>query len=174
MGAKSSCLVGLAFFLQTCAAVAIIVITALKLNKITLDLNVAQLSIQNKDTCLLGKAENGANLCYFAYAVSGISIIATGILSILQCCTCHLCGLGSILDAIFAAAGTALWAVAGVVFLHYDALQPSWLPLPEWRRSIPALSFVACALFGIMCLASIWSMMSACCCKGSRGGKGVV
>jgi mannose-P-dolichol utilization defect protein 1 len=156
-----------------CAAVAIIVITAMKLNKITLDFNQAQLSVQTKDTCLLGKAENGANLCYFAYAVSGISIIATGILSILQCCTCHLCGLGGILDVIFAAVGTAVWAVAGVVFLHYDALQPAWMPLPEWRRSIPALSFVACALFGIMCLASLWSMMSNCCCKGrSRAGKG--
>jgi mannose-P-dolichol utilization defect protein 1 len=123
------------------------------------------------NVCLLGYTDQGGNLCYFAYIVSGISIIATGILSILQCCTCNLCGLGTVLDAIFAAAGTVLWAVAGVMFNWYEKLPAmAGVPREQWRHAIPILCFTACALFGIMCLAAIYSIFAACCCGGSKRG----
>lgn len=64
-----------------------------------------------------------------------------------------------------------LWAVAGVVFNHYESLpQMAKVPLYAWRHSIPILSFVACGLFAVMCLAAIYSIFLACCCGGFRRG----
>lgn len=161
---------------QVCAAAAIIVITALRLHHVSIAFDRTTLAGGVSNVCLLGSTTNGANLCYLAYGASGVSIIATGALSLLLCCTCNLCGLGGVLDALFAAAGTVLWAITGVVFNFYQR-QPGMaaVPRPEWRATIPALSFVACALFGIMCLASLWSLFSRCCGCGSdrrSGGKG--
>ncbi|KAF6254451.1 hypothetical protein COO60DRAFT_1540574 [Scenedesmus sp. NREL 46B-D3] len=169
--AVAGCLVGLSCFLQTAVAAAIIVITALKLHKVSVGWNSDTYNADVSNVCLLGFTEQGANLCYFAYAVSGISIVATGVISILQCCTCNLCGLGTLLDAIFAAAGTVLWAVAGVMFNLYEKMPAmAGAPRPEWRRAIPILSFTACALFGVMCLAAIYSIFAACCCGRSKRG----
>eukprot|EP00879_Flechtneria_rotunda_P000134 GHRR01000197.1.p1 GENE.GHRR01000197.1~~GHRR01000197.1.p1 ORF type:complete len:216 (+),score=53.95 GHRR01000197.1:239-886(+) len=169
MGARSSCLVGLACFLQVGVATAVLVITALKLHKVTVGFNQQNYNADVSNVCLLGTTNTGANLCYFAYFTGGISIIATGVLSILQCCTCHLCGLGSILDALFAAAGTVLWAIAGVIFQYYGKQSNmANIAQPGFRQSIPILSFVACGLFGLMCLAAIWGMLSVCCrCGGA-------
>lgn len=155
-----------------CAA-AVIVITALKLHKvnITFDQNTWNTDVLNQ--CLLGNMDNGANLCYFAYAAGGISVIATMALSVLQCCTCHLCGLGGILDAAFAAAGTVVWAAAGVIFNQYYNLQQQTnpnVPRQEWRFSITVTSFIACGLFGVMALAAIYSILTACCCGSCCGG----
>lgn len=175
MGARSMCLVGLACFLQVGVAVAIIVITAMKLHNVKINWNNNTFNVDVANTCLLGNAKNGANLCYVAYAASAISIVATAILSLLQCCTCRLCGLGGILDAIFAAAGTAMWAIAGVVFNYYNHEQNKrGLPAPEFRTSISVLSFVDCGLFGIMFCAAVWSLLSMCCCKPRFGNKGMV
>jgi len=41
--------------------------------------------------------------------VCGISIAVSAAVSLLQCCTCNLCGLGNILDILLAAAGTVWW-----------------------------------------------------------------
>eukprot|EP00775_Hariotina_reticulata_P010785 gene10785-10942_t len=160
-------------FASVGVAVAIIVITAMKLHNVKINWNNNTYNVDVANTCLLGSTNNGANLCYTAYAASGISIIATGVLSILQCCTCRLCGLGNILDAIFAAAGTAMWAAAGVVFNHYNALQNQRsAPAQEFRASISILSFVDCALFGLMFMAAVWSLLSMCCCKPKFSNKG--
>ena len=95
-------------------------------------------------TCLMGTAPNGVNLCYVAYGFSGVSILATAALSLLQCCTCNLCGLGFVLDTVFAAAGTGWWAVAAVVFGFY-ARQPETAALPQanWRQWVIILSWVS-------------------------------
>lgn len=92
--------------------------------------------------------------------------------SILQCCTCHLCGLGSLLDTLFAAAGCVLWAIVGVIIdqVQKQPLMQS-VPRPEWRLAIVVLCFTACALFGLMALAAIVSLFStfcACCGGGTR------
>ena len=158
---------------QLACAASIIVITALKLHnvKVTWDGKTWNADVSN--TCLLGMMSNGANLCYLAYAVGGISVLATLALSLLQCCTCRLCGLGSILDAVFAAAGTVLWAASGVIFdrqyKQQQATEPN-VPNQQWRFSMTVVSFAACALFGLMALAAVWSMLSACCCGGCCGG----
>jgi hypothetical protein len=153
--------------LQLACAAAVIVITAMKLHKVDIIFNQNTWNADVLNQCLLGTMSNGANLCYFAYIAGGISVIATAALSILQCCTCNLCGLGGILDAAFAAAGTVMWAIAGVIFNQYYNLQETQtpgVPRQQWRFSIPILSFCACALFGIMALAAVYSLLSACCC----------
>lgn len=139
----------------------------MKLHKVNVAFDGKTWNPDVQNVCLLGFMNNGGNLCYFAYGAAGISVLATVVLSILQCCTCHLCGLGTVLDAVFAAVGTVVWAIAGVIFDYYQK-QPAMqnVPRPEWRLSITILSFVACALFGLMALAAIWSMFSACCCGG--------
>lgn len=45
------------------------------------------------------------------FVVAGISVIVSLLISLVQCVTCHLCGIGGVLDVIFAAAGTAWWVV---------------------------------------------------------------
>jgi len=160
-------LVGLTCFLQVACAAAIITITALKLHKVNITWNGQTWNSEVQNTCLLGKMDNGGNLCYLAYMAGGISIAATATLSILQCCTCYLCGLGTILDAVFAAAGTLLWAVVGVIFNQYNSRPVmAYVPRSDWRLSITILSFSACGLFGVMALAAVSSMLSACCCGG--------
>lgn len=155
--------------LQVAAAAAVIVITALKLHRVNVTWDNKSWNSDVQNVCLLGTMQNGGNLCYLAYAAGGFSILATAALSILQCCTCYLCGLGTLLDAIFAAVGTVWWAICGWIFLQASK-QPmnAALPRPEWRFSIMVLSFVACGLFGTMALAAIWSMLSSCC--GCCGG----
>lgn len=161
----------LLLLLQLACAASIIVITALKLHNFNVSWDKNTWNSDVKNTCLLGTMSNGANLCYFAYMAGGISIVATGALSILQCCTCYLCGLGTILDAVFAAAGTFLWAIAGIIFNEYNkAPAVTNAPLPQWRLSITVLSFSACALFGVMALAAVYSMLTACCCSCCGGG----
>lgn len=154
--------------MQVACAAAVIAVTALKLHnfKVTWDDNTWSADVHN--TCLLGTMRNGANLCYLAYMAGGTSMLATGALSLLQCCTCRLCGLGSVLDVAFAAAGSFLWAIAGIIFDGYNK-QPSMatVPQPEWRFSITILSFTACAVFGLMALLSLYRMLSACCCAAS-------
>jgi hypothetical protein len=105
----------------------------------------------------------------------GISVLATGLLSLLQCCTCHLCGLGVLLDGAFAAGGTLMWLVVGAVFKqHGEAPAMARAPRPEWRESITILSFVACGLFGVMALAAAACLLSALCCggRGCGGARG--
>lgn len=156
---------------QVACAAAIIVITATQLHqvKITFD---EKWNLDIPNTCLLGKMDNSGNLCYLAYLSSGLSILATFALSVLQCCTCNLCGMGLILDGVLGAAGTLMWCAVGLIFNTYHnrpAMQH--VPQPQWRLSITVLSFTACALFGIMALAAVYSILKAlCCCCSCCGG----
>lgn len=45
--------------------------------------------------------------------VAGISLAVSLVISIIQCCTCHLCGLGGILDTLFAIVGTGVCVRGG-------------------------------------------------------------
>jgi hypothetical protein len=98
---------------QLAAAGLLIGLVATKLNNIKMSFDPEHLSAKVTDTCLLGAASNGVNLCYVAYGVGGVSILATAALSVLMCCTCNLCGLGFLLDTIFALVGTAWWVGKG-------------------------------------------------------------
>jgi hypothetical protein len=60
--------------------------------------------------CLLGTTTRGADACRLAYIFGGVSILATLGLGLLLVLTCNLCGVGAVLDAMFALAGAA-WCV---------------------------------------------------------------
>lgn len=126
------------------------------------------------DNCLLGSTPNGVNLCYVAYGWSGVSILATLALSLLECCTCNLCGLGFLVDTIFALAGTAWWAIAGVMFRFYSQ-QPNVAALPQaqTRGWIIILAWIGCGLFAVAFLVNLYRMISRCCgCCGHSKGSG--
>jgi mannose-P-dolichol utilization defect protein 1 len=170
--------------LQMGCAAAIIALVALRMNRIDVNVdykaiesmaagsNTTTAPVSTTQVCYLGTTANGLNLCFAAYGISGISLLATLALSILLCCTCNLCGLGFILETAFAAVGTAAWALAGVVLYQNEERNAS-LPRADLRRVIFILTWTACALFGLMFLANLWNMFSACCgcCGGSRGGR---
>ena len=176
--------------------------TALKLNKVDFSVTAGQQkpgetgiaaalaalvpNAQISDACLIGlpppNAQGspivpGANMCYYAFAVGGFSLLATLALSILQCVTCNLCGLGPVLDAAFALVGAAWWAVAAVLFTQTrDAPYNQILPLQQWREALVVVCWVGCALFGLGFVISVARVVDACCggccCNGGGGGGG--
>jgi len=112
-------------------------------------------------------------MCYYAFAVGGFSLLATLALSILQCVTCNLCGLGPILDAAFALVGAAWWALAGVLLMQTrDAPYNKGLPLAEWRDGLVITAWIGCGLFALWFLISVAQVFDACCCHCSGGGGG--
>lgn len=159
---------------QLAAAGLLIGLVATKLNNIKMSFDPEHLSAKVTDTCLLGAASNGVNLCYVAYGVGGVSILATAALSVLMCCTCNLCGLGFLLDTIFALVGTAWWALAGVLYNYYTQ-QPDIVDLPqaEWRRWVVLLCWIGCAFFGAALLVNLYRILAKCCgCLTCGGGEG--
>ena len=93
---------------QVAGAGAVAGITAVKLQKVSVDASGVSLGAQ----CYLWDAANQANpnqACIYAYTVAGISVAAALALSILQCFTCNLCGLGDWADALFEGAAAAWW-----------------------------------------------------------------
>jgi hypothetical protein len=91
---------------QLAVAGLIIGLVAAKMSNMRFNFDAQNLSAKITDDCLMGTTSNGVNLCYVSYGVGGVSILATGALSLLQCCTCNLCGLGFLFDTVFALAGT--------------------------------------------------------------------
>lgn len=75
-------------------------ITALKLQKVNVDSSGVSLGAE----CFLWDQSGQSNpnqACIYAYTVAGVSVAAALALSILQCFTCNLCGLGDWADALF-------------------------------------------------------------------------
>ena len=52
------------------------------------------------------------------YVVIGVSLVVSAAISLVQCLTCNLCGLGKFLDMIFAGVGFVWWLVAAGVVQH--------------------------------------------------------
>lgn len=76
--------------------------------------------------------------CRYTYVVVGVSLAVSLAVSLLQCLTCNLCGLGKILDILLAAFGTVWWALQAIPHcsvlqlrpnLHSFAFEPLCLPL---------------------------------------------
>lgn len=72
-------------------------------------------------SCLLGSNDNesdyfSSNNCLMVQITAGLTIGLGIVIGIIQCYTCYLCGLGGILDGLFALAGAAVWgAISGVL-----------------------------------------------------------
>lgn len=116
--------------------------------------------------------------------MAGISVIVSLLISLVQCVTCHLCGIGGVLDVIFAAAGTAWWVVVsrrggGVqacdkYLVDSSLLTPArrWiiasaivtkhanqangvLPEENWRNTVVGMMWAEVGVFGIMFLSGL-------------------
>mmetsp|Transcript_35098 Transcript_35098/g.78128 ORF Transcript_35098/g.78128 Transcript_35098/m.78128 type:complete len:189 (-) Transcript_35098:152-718(-) len=155
--------------LKTAASVAIIIIVAIHLTDVTVT-TTEDLSVETSYTCYLGITENETDLCVYAYAVCGLSIVSSLVISLFLCCTYELCGLGFIVEGAFALVGTVWWLVASLVFSKYVAeANNDDLELKNWRNSVVVLSWFCFGCFAfvmsiilIKMLAKIWSCCSCC------------
>lgn len=182
MGVALRLMNGVLMLAQLAVAGAIIGLTAARLNTINVKFDAKTLAASVTGTCLLGSAPNGMNLCYAAYGFSGVSVAATGVLALLRCCTCRMCGLSWLFDVAFAAGGSAWWALAGLMFTS-NFMQPptSTLPEAETRQWVLVLAWAGCALFALALLVNVGALLARCCCCGGsdkkqqqqQGGKAV-
>lgn len=171
-------LTGLAFFLQFAAAVSFMVIVIVKLDHYSFNvssptINGMNISLPNLTTdsfCTLGYTSSGGSLCVGSYIVAGISLAASLCLSLFLCLTCNLCGLGRVIDAIFAGVACALWSVWASVLVknqHPNA------PMQDWCTAVIALAISCAGLFGIACIFSICIFFKSCCCGGGSKSRDV-
>ncbi len=151
--------------IQVILAAAIIALVAVKLQDTTWYAEDGK-TFDVQVTCALGTAVESGSLCDYVYAVAGISMAVSLAISLLQCCTCNLCGLGSILDLLFAGVGTAWWAIAAaVVQTNVSDASDEDLPLQNYRTSVVVMMWVEVALFALLVLSGIFQ------CCGSCGGR---
>lgn len=167
---------GFAFFLQFAAAIAFLVIIVMKLDHYTFTVNGPSVngttinlpSLEASSYCLLGYTSAGGSLCVGSYIVAGISLAASFALSLFLCLTCNLCGLGAVIDAVFAGVACALWSVWSSVLIKNE--HPN-APMQDWRTAVIALAIACAALFGIACLFSLSKIFASCCsCCGCGSG----
>jgi hypothetical protein len=83
---------------QVLLAIAIIVVVAVQLVDVGVD------GTSYSYSCLLGQDYLSTSLCTYTFVVCGVSLVVSSLISIIQCCTCNLCGLGKILDVLVRAA----------------------------------------------------------------------
>lgn len=101
--------------------------------------------------CLLGKDKHSDSLCIYIYIVIGVSLAVSFVLSMIQCITCNLCGLGRYLDLALAVAATLWWAVAGVVVTQGAAeANDAGLPKEEYRNAVVGLVWAEVAFFSLL------------------------
>jgi hypothetical protein len=172
MGCTDNCgkkiLAFLMSLIQVGCGVAIVIILYQKLSDFKFDLsNILDDpdALFTVDSCLLGNAVNNVDLCVYMYVVVAASFLVSILVSVLQCCTCNLCGCGAFLDFIVSLVGTVWWCAAAIVVTIYglDANEAGW-PQQNWRNAIIALAWVASAAFIVhLCL-----FLSYMCCCGDE------
>ncbi|KFM25001.1 hypothetical protein F751_1880 [Auxenochlorella protothecoides] len=151
MGVGCTIVHHVAAFVQIALAVAIAVIVGIKLFRVDVSGDGEDPTVTS--TCLLGEDYNNENLCVYVFAVVGVSVLVSFVISLVQCCTCHLCGLGAILDTIFAAAGTAWWIIASSIVTKNS--NDSDLPEDGWRRTTVALMWTEVGVFAVLLISSV-------------------
>jgi hypothetical protein len=94
-------------------ALIIVIFVSIKLTDVTFD------GFDYNFECLLGTNTSvntfTSNNCLMLQILSGLTIGLGLLIGIIQCYTCNLCGLGGILDGIFALCGAGAWGYAGGV-----------------------------------------------------------
>lgn len=111
-------------------------------------------------TCFLG-TKDGVNICSYAYAVAAISILASLALCLLLCFTFNCCGLGTILEVAFCAAGALWWIVAATIFT--SSINQGWsdgIVDAKWKNFIQGLAWSEVGLFLIALIIYLWKIIS--------------
>lgn len=146
-------------FLQVVGAAAVAAIIAIKLQAVTW----SNLTSVRTLPCALW-AGTGGQACVYGYTVAGVSIAAAAAISLLQCCTCDLCGLGPLLDFVFEVAAAAWWGIASGVFWRYTSdADGAGVPGGEWRQRVNWAAWGVTAAFALMALISIGRAIGRCC-----------
>ena len=173
--------------LQSLLALAIVIYTAVKLSDVNVNISgvFGQADTLSEGFCALGtggginatvgdanfdfsSADIANSNCLFLEILGGITIGIGIVIGIIQCFTCNICGLGGLLDFIFALAGTAAWLAAAIIIQNvYNDNKDSPLPaIQEYnseRETIMIMCWVEFALFAFIVLASILK-----CCGGRK------
>ncbi|EFN54382.1 hypothetical protein CHLNCDRAFT_135683 [Chlorella variabilis] len=143
--------------MQIILAIAIIVVVAVQL----VDVSVSGTTYTYQ--CLLGQDYMSSSLCTYTFVVCGVSLVVSAVISMIQCCTCNLCGLGKILDVLLGALGTIWWAVASGV-IGSNAMDPlggtaqvtASSSVNTARDAVPIMCWVETGIFGAMLLSSLF------------------
>jgi hypothetical protein len=121
----------------------------------------------DESSCVLGAdADTGSN-CVLLEVAGGVTIALGLVVGIIQCFTCHMCGLGGVLDVLFATAGALLWAAVSVIVTRGKQAAEEFDSSAEndkWREVIVVMSYVEAGMFGLIAIMGF----SKCCCGGRR------
>lgn len=138
--------------LQALGAIAVLLITSLALYEASLSACYLSPSLDKQP-------------CDYAYGLAAVSITASFIVSLIQCFTCDLCGLGFLLDGLLTGAGTAWW-VLGVIYLEDKVTPANNLNVAEenWRNAVFYLAITIAALFFMSFVLSVLTLFDCLCC----------
>lgn len=150
-------------FLQVVLAIAIVVVVAVQL----VDVNVDGGSYSY--SCLLGQDYLSSSLCTYTFVVCGVSLVVSALISLIQCCTCNLCGLGKVLDIVLGAAGAIWWGVASGV-IGKNAMDPLSSSVSSTtnssvdtaREAVPIMCWVETGIFAAMFVTSLFRLCDCC------------
>ncbi|KAL4458431.1 hypothetical protein ABPG75_013296 [Micractinium tetrahymenae] len=162
MGACSPCNILFHVFSICTSILAILIAILVSVKLMDVSVSVDGTNVSYNYSCLLGTDYGSSSLCTYTYVVIGVSLAVSLAVSLLQCLTCNLCGLGNILDILLAAFGTVWWAVAsGVIASHAnDPLPPSAQPASDSvstaRDAVPIMTYIEVGLFAAMFVSSIF------------------
>lgn len=153
--------------------VAILIIVSNKLYNV--DVTFSNTSLKTNVQCLMGDNYNGTSLCEYIWAVCGLSLVASLVLTILLCCTCDLCGLGDWLQFAFSLFMTGWWAIASAIFAKNgkDANDKD-VPMEDYRNTVIILCFVVTGLFAVLTLVYLVECVKClknclcCCCSSDK------
>lgn len=171
--------------MQSLLALAIVIYTAVKLSDVNVDLGgvFGSENTLSEGFCALGTdgsiatpgdgvpdfstASIASSNCLFLEILGGITIAIGIIIGIIQCFTCNICGLGGILDLIFAILGSAAWLAAAIIVTNvYNDNKNTTIPenaaYNDNRQVIMIMCWVEFALFATIVLAAFMK------CCGSR------
>jgi len=120
MRACANILAGITSLCISLLALFLVIWVSVKLTDITFN------GLDYEFQCLLGTNENRytftSNNCLMLQILSGLTIGVGFVIGIIQCFTCNLCGLGGVLDGLFALLGAGAWGYApGVLQTAVDS-----------------------------------------------------
>lgn len=174
--------------IETAIAIAIIIIVAVHLQDHTVSLfEDGNDAVDVKFQCMLGNTvqqandDSSANLCAYTYAVCGISLGVTLVVSLLLCITCNLCGGGVIIELIAMCFLCVWWIICGSVLSkqaadtnditddaqeYFDNLWDLKFTQKDWRNTVVILAWIAALCFFIEFVICCCRLLCGCC-----GGK---
>ena len=153
-------------------ALFLVIWVTIKLTDVSYNGNLGDVSF----SCVLGtytgvgssSSFSGSSNCLMLQILSGLTIGVGLLISIIQCYTCNLCGLGGVLDGMFALAGAGAWGYAGGVLqsalddssvsgavAEVDAVQTA----RSRRQTTSILTWVE---FGLFCALLLMTLLKCC------------